>query len=754
VQVGGVDLTAADVAWLEQEGRKRGRTRTALAVALCQRKQLVDATGRPRVITARIDLARHSQAGRVALPTPAHPGPRGRKAAARPRRAVRTPRRLASLSELGPLMVHLVSGPSDRWHAEWIRSLDEYHYLGSGPLCGAQLRYVVCAGKRVVAATSFSAAALQVKARDEFIGWSAAARRRNRSRVLMQSRFCLTVQVPNLASRVQAMLMCRLGRDWKEVYGLQPVLVESYVDRSRFRGTCYRAANWQLIGQTSGRGRQDCDHDAELSIKDIWIYPLEHDWRDVLRIEPVRKLDPDADWAANEWGSVNLGDHRLTQRLVALGRARGARPTANLPQACGSRAATKAAYRLLQHENASLEKFLSGHKEATLSRAASESIVLAIQDTTSLNYSTHHATEGLGPITNIGAEATLGLEVHSVLLANLAGTPLGLLDIHAWARDPQTYGTSSQREELPTRAKESQKWLTGYAAVDAAARRLDRTQFVVIGDREADMYDLLKTAVAGKAHLLIRATHPRRIATAEGKLEGSLWDRVAQEPVAGTIEVQLPRRGQAARIAHLELRFRQVHVCQPLSRSRRHNAVPVFAVAATEPKDAVRNGEPIEWLLLTTLNVSSPEQAAEKVRWYALRWLIEVYHRTLKTGCRIERRQSKRAQSLQAALAIDGVVAWRVMWLVKLGRETPDVPCTTFFEDDEWKALHCYIHKSKPPAQPPTLREAVRMVAQLGGFLARKSDGEPGAETTWRGLERLTDIVFGLTIARGFFSSA
>lgn len=752
--VGGVELTVADVAWLEQEGRKRGRTRTALARALCQRKQLVDGTGQPRVITARIDLARHCQAERLVLPTPAHPGPPARKARSSPRRAVRTPQRLASLSELGPLTVHQVSGPSDRWHADWIRSLNEYHYLGAGPLCGAQMRYVVCAGKRVVAAISFSAAALQVKARDEFIGWSAAARRRNRSRVLMQSRFCLTVQVPNLASRVQAMLMCRVGQDWKQAYGLQPVLVETYVDRSRFRGTCYRAGNWQLIGQTSGRGRQDRDHDAELSIKDIWVYPLEHDWRDVLRVEPVRRSDTDAEWAANEWGSVDLGDQRLTQRLVALGRARGARPTANLPQACGSRAATKAAYRLLQHENASLEKFLSGHKEATLSRAASESIVLAIQDTTSLNYSTHRATEGLGPITNIGAEATLGLEVHSVLLANLAGTPLGLLDIQAWARDPQTFGTSDQREKRPTRAKESQKWLTGYAAAAAAAVRLDRTQVVVIGDREADMFDLLKTAVAGKAHLLIRATHPRRIVTVQGKLEGKLWDCVAQEPVAGTMEVQMPRRGQAARIAHLELRFREVHVCQPLSRGRRHKAVRVFAVAATEPKDAVCDGEPIEWLLLTTLSVSNAEQAAEKVRWYSRRWLIEVYHRTLKTGCRIERRQSKSAESLQAALAIDAVVAWRVMWLVKLGRETPDVPCTAFFEDDEWKALHCFVHKTKPPAQPPTLREAVRMVAQLGGFLGRKSDGEPGAETTWRGLERLTDLVLGFTIARGFFSSA
>jgi hypothetical protein len=162
--------------------------------------------------------------------------------------------------------------------------------------------------------------------------------------------------------------------------------------------------------------------------------------------------------------------------------------------------------------------------------------------------------------------------------------------------------------------------------------------------------------------------------------------------------------------------------------------------------------EPIEWLLLTTLPVSSAEQAAEKVRWYTQRWLIEVFHRTLKTGCGIENRQAKSERTLEAALAVDAVVAWRVMWLTKLGRETPDVPCSIFFEEEEWQALHCVVHQTKtPPEEPPRLRDAVRMVAGLGGFLGRKGDGEPGAQTIWRGLERLTDFTIAF---RMFFSSA
>jgi hypothetical protein len=146
-------------------------------------------------------------------------------------------------------------------------------------------------------------------------------------------------------------------------------------------------------------------------------------------------------------------------------------------------------------------------------------------------------------------------------------------------------------------------------------------------------------------------------------------------------------------------------------------------------------------MLLTTLTVRTFEDATRCLAWYARRWGIEVYHRTLKSGCRIEQRQLGSAERLEACLAIDLVVAWRIFHLTKLGRETPDVPCTVFFEDAEWKALVAYVtHDPLPPAHPPTLREATRMVASLGGFLGRTGDGEPGTQSLWLGLQRLDDI--------------
>jgi hypothetical protein len=173
------------------------------------------------------------------------------------------------------------------------------------------------------------------------------------------------------------------------------------------------------------------------------------------------------------------------------------------------------------------------------------------------------------------------------------------------------------------------------------------------------------------------------------------------------------------------------------------------AVHALE-EGAPKGEEPVDWRLLTTLPVHDFEQASEKVQWYTQRWGIEVFHRTLKSGCRIEDRQLGDADRLEACLAIDMVVAWRICHLVKLGREGPHLPATVYFEEAEWKALWAYSTKKPlPPPQPPTLGKAIHMVAQLGGFRGRKSDGDPGAEVMWRGLQHLDDITETWRVLQG-----
>jgi hypothetical protein len=385
-----------------------------------------------------------------------------------------------------------------------------------------------------------------------------------------------------------------------------------------------------------------------------------------------------------------------------------------------------------------MQQVLQAHYAATALRVAQEKVVLVPQDTTSLNYSAHPATERLGPIGSYDAQALIGLLVHDSLAFNLEGTPLGLLDVQCWARDPAQFGQSEQRKAIDFQDKESVKWLRSLQALERVQSQCPETRLVSIGDREADIYELFHWAThkPGRPSLLVRAEHNRRL---EQEF-GYLWETMAMERVAGFKQLRLPRRGsRPGRVAELQVRFGRVTLRAPQNRGRAP-AVSLWAVWAKEAKPP-SGMEGVEWMLLCTLPVENLEQACEKLDWYSRRWGIEVFHRTLKSGCRIETRQLGHADRIEACLAIDLVVAWRIFHLTKLGRETPEVPCSVYFEEIEWKALVGFIRKDPiPPAQPPTLREALRMVAQLGGFLGRNGDGEPGTQTLWLGLQRLDDI--------------
>ncbi len=648
------------------------------------------------------------------------------------------PRIETTLAELGPVWLEVVDAKSEARSRQWWAMMNAHHPLGGGPLCGAQIRYLVITGSGCLGGLSFSAPAWRLEARDEWIGWDDAGRRKELPRVINNSRFLIlpSVRVAHLASHVLGLALRRVAADWQDRYGITPVLAETFTDQTRHRGICYRASNWVHVGQTNGRGRQDR---KKLAVKDVWLYPLARNWRAVLggREEPkIVRNSGEANWAEVEFGSCDLGDERLKRRLVTLAQDFYAQPTASIPRACsGDRAKTKAAYRFLDNEQTMMKTLLDPHYHATESRMAGHKVVLAVQDTTSLNYTAHPATEGLGPVGNsIKAQ---GLQVHSTLIVTPDGTPLGFIDVQCWARDSEEFGKRETRNQRTVEDKESSKWLDSYRATATVQERLPGTTVVSIGDREADIFELFVLAQETERgpELLVRAMHNRRVKT-EQKL---LWPTLEAQPVAGIQVVRVPRQGsRPAREAELSVRFAKVDLAKPMGRHGK--GVSIWAVFAREeqPPEGVT---PLEWMLLTTMPVETFEQAIEKLHWYTRRWQIEVLHRILKSGCRIEDRQLGQADRLEACLAIDLVVAWRIHHLNKLGRDTPDVPCTAYFEDDEWKALIAFTTKNPvPPPEPPTLREAIRRVAGLGGFLGRKHDGEPGTQTLWIGLQRLDDI--------------
>lgn len=739
---------------------------------LCHWLDWVGPSGKHQISVAMQVIKALGQVGAVLLPKFAAPpgkwvsGPEEAAPAAHPGQPASAlgPRIQCPLEELGPIEIIVVKSRFSQNYRLWRQLLQAHHYLSAGPLCGHQLRYLIRSPKGWLAAAAFSAAARRVAGRDLWIGWTEPARRENLHWIINNSRFLILphVQVPHVASHLLAQLTGRVALDWQARYGYWPVLVESFVETGRFGGICYQAANWQAIGMSSGRGRQDGQHQKTLPKKVLWVYALSKDFRQRLcelpekcRLAPLPAKPappPPAaprDWMEEEFGGADLGDERLQSRLRIIAGDFFARPTMNIPQACGSRAKVKAAYRFFDHPQVNLESVLRSHYQASAQRVAQEAVVLAVQDTTELNYSLHPATEQLGPLCD--KEGVVGLLLHETMLYNLAGTPLGLIDARCWARDPDEPQKRKKRYELEIEQKESFKWLVSYEAASRLQAQHPHSLVVSVGDREADIYELFVQGhkqPAG-AKLLVRARQERCLMAwpelSEEQQEQAqqtkhLWEHVGQLAKAGAVELSIPRRkNQPARQARLEIRFAAVEL-KPPKRKAHLEPVQVWAICAREV-GAPEAIEPVEWLLLTTVPVETLEQAVQKLQWYALRFQIEVYHRTLKSGCKIEERQLGNAERIEACLAIDLVVAWRITHLVKLGREMPDVPCTVFFEEAQWQAMMVFATQQPPPAQPPSLREMARMVAMyLGGFLGRKSDGEPGAETLWRGLQRLDDI--------------
>lgn len=660
---------------------------------------------------------------------------------------------VSDLKELGIIHVVPILSRSSKAAKVWKALMEDHHYLGVSRLRGAQFRYQVRTEHgQWIGALSFSASTLRLKDRDQWIGWTEKARKAHLKLVVCNSRFLILpwVKVPNLASHVLGLALARLKDDWYTRYGYRPVLAETFVDPVRFNGTSYLAANWTKIGRTSGRSYKP----GQSGEKDILAYPMCEDWREILCEEPQipfglkkRPLNFD-DWTEEEFGSVDFDDMRLKNRLYTLAKDFSSNPGALVPEASeGSAARTIAAYRFFENKQVSMKKVLEAHREATVERIKAHEVVLAVQDTTSLNYTTHRSTKGLGPI-GTKAHGAKGMLVHDTMAFTPKGTPLGLLDVQCWARDPKQFGKKHLRKVLPIEEKESLKWLTSYRSVAKVSKLCPGTRLVSVGDRESDIYELfdeVRKTVHGP-DLLIRAERSRN-----RKVENEyLWDRLMREPVAGYQVVKVPPRSKngPARDAKMEIRFAKVEIRPP--KDSKLLPIELCAIYSREIEYAANVKKPLNWMLLTTVEVSTFDDAARCLEWYTQRWNIEIYHRTLKSGCRIEDRWLDSVSKLKVCLAIDMVVGWRVLWVTKAARETPDVPCDVFFTRDEWQVLEVWS-TNQMPDKPPSLKTAVRTMARLGGFLGRKGDGEPGVTVIWRGMVKVEGMAIGWTMAKARF---
>jgi hypothetical protein len=374
------------------------------------------------------------------------------------------------------------------------------------------------------------------------------------------------------------------------------------------------------------------------------------------------------------------------------------------------------------------EAIIGQQRQTTLARVRGERRVLLVQDTTSYNFSQHSATKGLGPLEN---EHCRGFMAHNTLAVSEAGVPLGMLEQVVWARAEEA---RSDRHRRAFEDKESYKWVAGLP--DAVTQAV-LPEAIVMSDRESHIYEYLDELLERGLGFVIRATQGRGF-TLEGQ---DVFAALTVQPVQARLSLNLKRHpDREAREAEVDVRFTPLTLKRPQRSSARRDRLTVHAVEVVEPHPPPGES-PVHWLLLTSLPVETLDQAQTVIRYYTYRWLIERFHFVLKSGCKIEDSQLRDLARLERLLAVFSLVAWHLLWLTYQARLTPDAPCTLVLQTHEWQALFAFHHRSQRlPSQPPSLHQATRWIAQLGGFLARKGDGEPGVKVLWRGWTRLQDI--------------
>ena len=447
-------------------------------------------------------------------------------------------------------------------------------------------------------------------------------------------------------------------------------------------------------------------------------------------------------WITKELETTELGDIRRTKRLIKIVENLTAKPEASIPQASGTWAATKATYDFWDSPYIKPSMIRQGHIHGTVERIAQHGVVLAIQDTTELNYTSHKALSGKGYLDSKYAQ---GLKVHSVLTVSSQGIPLGIIEQQVWSRKEEELGKAEHRKQKSTTQKESQRWLDSLNTTESIIPVA--VQVVTIADREADIYDLFACPRRPGSDFLIRATQNRCL---DGS-EQHLWETLESVESVGTMTLTVKRNPtRPARTATLTLRYHTITIAPPQNRPKTEQLTPIKlqAILVTEV-DPTPEIEPISWLLLTTLEITTLQDVLQYVQWYSYRWLIERYHYVLKSGCGIEKLQLETAHRIEMALATYSIVAWRLLWLTYLARCSPSTSCQQVLEPHEWQVLYATLHQQLYPHKaPPTLAEVVNWIARLGGFLGRKGDGSPGVKVLWRGWTRLHDLVQGWEVCQ------
>lgn len=511
---------------------------------------------------------------------------------------------------------------------------------------------------------------------------------------------------------------------------------------------------------------------------------------------------------ANELEGVCFGDKRVDKRSIKVLEELFEGVGSGLGASFKSNSEIKAAYRFFDNNLSTPKKILQPHYKKTLERIKKCKIVALIQDTTDIHMGHMEEVENLGVINNINNP---GCILHPVIAFTPEKLCLGSIDANFLFRSADELGKKISKDSRMIHEKESSKWLEGYHVACKIAEECPGTTCVSIGDRESDIYELLLETIEGKAELIVRAHQNRSITAPPSEEQCKLLqenEKIAEEikkialqndklrqrkdtgiqrkensikifenkeriksnkelihkdklvvntliyqikkmPMKGEIEFILPAgRGKKSRVVKQSIRVKEV-VLKP---SNTKNKLPNIKINAVllEEIDTPEGEEPISWMFLTTLPINTLEEIQLIINLYLSRWGIELFFRVLKSGCKIEELRFQEASRLTACISIYMIVAWRVLYSTFIGRACPSMPCTLLFEMDEWQSVYAVIMKARPPEEPPSLGEFMIMVAMLGGYRNRKSDGPPGMKVIWTGLQAMHKLELGWKAFRKF----
>ncbi len=739
MRIGLRHYTAGTVDWLKATLGTGDCTRTSLARELCEREDWRNAKGELCLASARAVLPKLSSA--LGLPLP-EALPMGSIDAGSLAPSLDYPDRVlsCSLDDLGEISVVPVADAEKSLARSMMAS---HHPEGDAACPGGRIRYWLRSSEHgILGGLTAGAASWHHKARDLHIGWSQAARDANIGRVVNNDRFLILpgVRVYGLASLALALFRDRVADDWEGRYGVRPELAYSYVGPEH-TGASYRAAGWTCCKEpASGK-------DPGPRFR-VYVKPLSAGWREVLGREPERVIGggpplvarEDPTWAEREYGRSAHSDARVRERLVMMGGAWCARPGAPLPVIFPGEAEQKAAYRFLSNPRIGVRDILEPHQEAMAERCRRQPVVLAVQDTTMVNYTGLKATEGLVDIGGGGSGST-GLAAHFGVAFSEGGCALGVFHLDADFRAVEK-GTAVEGEE-------SERWLDGLGKAAELASACPRTRVVNLCDREGDMWALLSEGCASAgapdgSGLLVRASRStrRRVFTADGGLE-DLFEHTAGLDVVAAKRIDIeacggPRKRTGRKGVKLELRAGYVDLVPPVDLPKDTPPLRMLAVRVLEPEPP-KGKEPLDWLLLTTEGDPTEQNALRIAEWYEKRWLIEEYFAAVKTGTRIKDRRLNAADDLRRCLAFDAITACTVMSVERLARSAPDTPAKTVVHVDEIHVLAVHMAKPNhrkqrgPPDPDQAIAEFAVNTARLAGFIPSKRQPLPGTRKLWEG---------------------